>query len=153
MDLFLNFEWFGPVTGVFFKLKSALRRWQQWEETRVFTDFSQIPHQWWGQSLQTSVFTSHWQTAPALLLHSCSVPFEVYHHVTAAWHTAQDAEELKYSNTSYFMSSCQPEIKNYAFNLSCQRPQGFVNKDAGISYVRIYLIYAVVLQKISINLN
>lgn len=113
--------------------------------TRVFTDFSQIPHQWWGQSLQTSVFTSHWQTAPALLLHSCSVPFEVYHHVTAAWHTAQDAEELKYSNTSHFMSTRKHEIKNYVFNLSCQRPLGFVNKDASISYVRIYLIYAVVL--------
>lgn len=43
IDLFWNFEWFGPVTGVVFKLKSALRRWQQWEELEFLLTFPKYP--------------------------------------------------------------------------------------------------------------
>lgn len=52
------------------------------EESMSSTDFSQIPHHWWGQRIQTSVFTSHLQTTPALLIHSRLVPFEKYYHLT-----------------------------------------------------------------------
>lgn len=89
--LLFDLDWYCPVT-VYFKYNSALRKWQQREESIGSTDFSQIPRQWWGQSPQTSVFTSHWQTAASPLVQSFPVPFNKYYHVTATWLTSEGAK-------------------------------------------------------------
>lgn len=88
---FSNLDWHCSVS-VFIKYNSALRRWQQWEETVSSTDFSQIPRLPWGQSLQTSAFTSHWQTAVTPSFHGCPLLVNIYHHVTVARLTLRGAE-------------------------------------------------------------
>lgn len=94
--LFVFWICFGTVQSQSsFKYNSALRKWQ-WEGNKSSTDFSQIPRQWWGQSLQTSVFTSYWQTAAAAIrVHGCPVPSTIYNHVTTNSLTSEHAKEEK----------------------------------------------------------